>query len=222
MKFICEKKWPLLISGAFGLIAFVHLIKPNLGIDYIFLSFILLALVPWVRPLIKSFELPGGLKIELKETQIAFEKTAISTILKIDDVYQRQAVTSPELKTDEMDNLSLLRSVASSDPNLAFVGFRIEIEKRIRTLALKNNLEADRTSLGKLVNELRFKEILEPNMVTGLMDLIGLGNKAAHGAEVEPSAARWLLDVGPSIIVKLDNAINSTLSDSNDSNKASS
>lgn len=199
------KKYLPWISGAAIFFALIHLIKPTLGIDYIFLSFVLLALLPWVLPFIKSLELPGGLKIELKEIREAIQKA--STTLKIDDVYQRQTVTSTELKAGNKDNLALLRSVADSDPNLALVGFRIEIEKRIRELAIKNNIEADRASLGRLVNELRFKEILEPNMVAGLMDLIGLGNRAAHGAEVEQSAAQCLLDVGPNIIAKLDEAI---------------
>ena len=200
-----KKYLPWVISGVSVLLALLHLLKPALGIDYIFLSFVLLALLPWALPLIKSFELPGGVKVEFKETKAATDK--ISTTLQVDDIYHRQKVSSPEIQEEKKQNFELLRTIAESDPNLAFVGFRIEVEKRIRKLGQINNIEIERVSLAKLVNELRFKEILSPNIVSGLMDLIGLGNKAAHGADVEPSAANWLLDIGPNIIAKLDETI---------------
>ena len=36
------------------------------------------------------------------------------------------------------------------------------------------------------------------------MELVALGNRAAHDATVSSDAGSWLLDVGPSILLKLD------------------
>jgi hypothetical protein len=42
---------------------------------------------------------------------------------------------------------------------------------------------------------------------SGLMELIALGNRAAHGAAVSPDAGSWMLDVGPSILLQLDTLV---------------
>jgi hypothetical protein len=39
------------------------------------------------------------------------------------------------------------------------------------------------------------------------MDLVALGNRAAHGVEVSPNAADWVLDIGSSIILVMDNLL---------------
>jgi len=41
------------------------------------------------------------------------------------------------------------------------------------------------------------------------MDLVALGNRAAHGVEVSQNAADGVLDVGSSIILELDNLLSS-------------
>jgi hypothetical protein len=48
-------------------IALLHLIFPNLKIDAITVTLLLIALVPWLSPLFKSLEFPGGWKIEFQE-----------------------------------------------------------------------------------------------------------------------------------------------------------
>ena len=87
------------------------------------------------------------------------------------------------------------------------VAFRIEIEKRIRAIAENSQIRTYRASLGKLIRELQEKERLPPEVSVGLMDLVALGNRAAHGVEVDPPAADWVLDIGASIILKLDNIL---------------
>ena len=49
------------------LIALAHLIWPSLSIDAITLTLLFISLIPWLSPLFKSLEFPGGLKIEFKE-----------------------------------------------------------------------------------------------------------------------------------------------------------
>jgi len=45
--------------------ALSHLIWPKAAIDSIFIALIVLAAIPWLAPLLRTFELPGGFKFEL-------------------------------------------------------------------------------------------------------------------------------------------------------------
>lgn len=51
------------------LVAFARLVWPDLKIDIVTLGLIALAILPWVAPLIKSIEIPGVGKVELREMQ---------------------------------------------------------------------------------------------------------------------------------------------------------
>ena len=55
-------------------IAAVHLLWPTAAIDGITLTLILVAVLPWVAPLFKSVELPGGVKVEFQELEKARER----------------------------------------------------------------------------------------------------------------------------------------------------
>jgi hypothetical protein len=92
-----------------------------------------------------------------------------------------------------------------TSPELALVGLRIELEKRLRALAELNRIEYwDRKSLGRLVRELGEREVL-PQTATGpLLDLVAIGNRAAHGAEVTEDAAKWARGLGPVLLRTLD------------------
>ena len=74
-------------------------------------------------------------------------------------------------------------------------------------MASKHNLDTFRKPLSSIVRELQNRKLIPINEASGLMDLIRLGNNAAHGADVSPDAANWVLDVGPSILDSLDRLI---------------
>jgi hypothetical protein len=93
--------------------------------------------------------------------------------------------------------------VSDQDPNLALVGLRIEIEKRLRALAEKHQIPSQR-SLIRLFDELRKRNILNDAYMSGLQELVMAGNQAAHGAEVEHRVAEWAFDYGPVILTALD------------------
>lgn len=67
-----ERKIPLkgirlTISIVALLLAFLHIFCPLVDIDSIALVLLAVAALPWVTPLVKSIELPGGLKLEFAE-----------------------------------------------------------------------------------------------------------------------------------------------------------
>jgi hypothetical protein len=75
------------ITIAAIVIAFIHLIWPSLSIDAITITLLFIALVPWLSPLFKSLEFPGGWKIEFQEmkeqlgTMIAKQTEPVSEAL---------------------------------------------------------------------------------------------------------------------------------------------
>lgn len=61
------KRLASLITVCSLALAVVHLNWPRLNIDAITLGLLAFALLPWLRSIIKSVELPGGVKLELQE-----------------------------------------------------------------------------------------------------------------------------------------------------------
>lgn len=51
-----------------------HLVWPRLSLDVTSTILLIVALLPWLAPVIKSIELPGGFKIEVQDLKAATEK----------------------------------------------------------------------------------------------------------------------------------------------------
>jgi len=192
------------ISLVSCLLAITHIIWPTLGIDATTIALLILAAFPWLIPVLKSVELPGGVKIELKDAKAATDKV-ISELPFQPTVLETEETPGVRIRTyDASSTVDALRNVAKRDPNLALVGFRIEIEKRIFGIAEKAGIKTEHSNLSRLVRELQRQKVLPAQVASGLTELTNLGNRAAHGAEVTPDAAEWVLDAGPSILLNLD------------------
>src|SRR5690606_32134698 len=61
-----------------------------------------------------------------------------------------------------------LRAVADTDPNLALVGLRIEIEKKLRQVAEHHGIIAERKPVGVLLRELVRKGVIPDDVRDGL------------------------------------------------------
>jgi len=182
----------LLISIAAGVLIIVHIIWPNLTIDVITLGLLVVLILPWLTSIIKSAEFPGGWKIEFQDIQSAGAKVAEDNTIII------QA---------ESDSRPSYIDISTTDPNLALVSLRIEIEKRLRTLAKQYQIKENRP-MGVLFNDLRKVGVLSDPSVSGLQELIMAGNQAAHGARVDSAVASWAFDFGPQILAVLDAKLN--------------
>jgi len=62
-----------LISVGALLVAVVHLVWPDLGIDAVTLALFVIAIAPWLGPIFSSVELPGGWKFEYQQIQRQME-----------------------------------------------------------------------------------------------------------------------------------------------------
>lgn len=184
----------IVVSAGAVAIAILHLVKPNLTIDGITLVLLLVAVVPWLLPLFKSVELPGGVKLEFQDLQ-ATERRA------------EQAGLLTEIPPPQPAHEYSFQIVADEDANLALAGLRIEIERRLGRLAENAGLGSTKLSITRLLRLLGDKGILTSEQRSVLADMVGLLNSAAHGAIADMQSAQWALDVGPRLLATLDKRI---------------
>ena len=196
----------ILVSFVAIVISAAHIFMPSVTIDAITLILFLLAVLPWLLPYIKEFEIPGVVKISLPETKAATDKLGEDQIIKLKPVHLKADTLPPRVTVtgSKEPPFEYLRRASETEPNLALVGFRIEIEKRIIRLAETSGISTDRVGLHRLVGELVERDVISKSSASGLIELIALGNQAAHGANVTREAAEWVLDVGPSILMRLE------------------
>lgn len=182
-------QWPLkaLVTVGCMAVVLVRIYRPDIRMDGVNCTLLVLAILPWLSSLIKSFEMPGGWKIEFQDVSKAGAKVTGGTA--------SQALQGTADAT--------LADISEIDPNLALVALRIEIEKRVRALARHFELPEKRP-LGALMQDLSKMNAAPPDVVAGLRDLVALGNNAAHGARVEPAAAHWAVTQGPAVLGALD------------------
>jgi hypothetical protein len=195
------------ISGFCFLLLVLHVIWPKLSLDLTSTIILVVGLIPWLAPVIKTIELPGGFKIEVQDLKAATEKIVGS---EAEPIKARSAnIQTIPADSEKAASFATLRQLAQEDPNLTLVGFRIELERRLNALAAKHDLVTYPKSAGQLLRVLQEKSLIPSKMASGLADLVALGNQAAHGAEVSANAARWVLDTAPEVLNELDRLIRS-------------
>ena len=176
------------------LLALAHLLWPHLAIDAIALALIVIAILPWLAPLVKSLELPGGWKVEFQDLQKAASRAETAGLLS-NEPSQKEAAFS-------------FQSIASRDPNLALAGLRIELEKRLSLLVEIHGLTSRRAmGVGQSLRALAQAQVLSNEERSILADMVNMLNSAVHGAEVDSRAAEWAIEVGPRLLTSLDERV---------------
>lgn len=185
-------------------VALVRVYFPDLRIDGVTATLLFLAAIPWFAPLFRSIELPGGLKLEFRELLEAQQKVEASGLVDTESV----------LLGDTSDrHVYSFEAVAADDANLALAGLRIEIESRLRQMAVEVSASNRPKSLRGMIDALKASEILNSQEVGALNDLLPLLNQAAHGAETDPRAAEWALDFGSRLLDSLEDRASESKAD---------
>ena len=199
----------ILISSAGLFILLARLIWPMIKVDAISLGLLIVAILPWLSSLIESAEFPGGWKIKFRDIQQAGAKITAgeetSPTTSPTTTTTSTTTTLPPEALEVKTQLSFI-DVIDRDPNLALVGIRIEIEKRIRKLAEIEGLKLNQP-LSRLLRELNQRGVLSQMVFSGLQEIVSAGNQAAHGAKVEPSVTDWAFDMGQNILLAMDRKI---------------
>ena len=186
------RKTQITITVVALLIIGIHLKWPELKIDSITLTLLLIAVVPWLSQIFKSLELPGGWKIEFRDLQNAKKRADEAGLL------------SGKVKSGTSYSFQL---VADDDPNLALAGLRIEIEKRLNQIAESYQMDVGHSSAGQLLRLLGQRNFISLQEQSVLADMMGLLNGAVHGAKIDSRAVGWAMDVGPRLLASLDEKI---------------
>ena len=172
------------------LLIFVHIIWPQAAIDGITLGLIVIAIIPWLAPLFKSLQLPGGVKIEYQD----LEKT------------EKQIKDAGLLPKKPAKKAYDFVPSPSDDPTIALAWLRIEIEKRLRKLIQERKLSEEKGSKRNLY-VLYKNDVLSDEERQALSDLVEILSQAIHGVPVEQSAADWAIEIGPMVLKALDNKL---------------
>lgn len=182
------------ISVLAALLIVVHLMWPSLSIDSITIALLLIGVALWLIGVIQSAKLPGGWEITFRDLKAASDKIeAEKSVLPTNEKLQQRAAVH---KIEDV-------RIVDTDANLALVSVRIEIEKRLRTLARLFEVN-DSLPLTHLFRELRKKEVLSHPAFNSLEEIVSAGNRAAHGASVEPDVLKWATNNGWKFIGGLD------------------
>ncbi len=139
-------------------------------------------------------EISGQTVASVGETAIRGLQTAVASSPGVDG--------AP--KAAETGSTAMLPT-SSMDPNLALVALRIEIERRLTSLAGTADIAGPpRNSTRRMIDLLTRQGVLPYPVAEALLRLVDLGNRAAHGVEVAPEAGTWAQDEGPRLLAALD------------------
>jgi hypothetical protein len=187
----------LVVTLAALVLALVHILFPQVAIDGVALVLIVIAIVPWLAPLFRSLELPGGWKVEFQDLQKFAAKADDAGLLAhpVALPHGAPAAATPDYA---------FQAVADRDPNLALAGLRIELEKRLVELCRRHGIGTNMQGMGRLLRELAKIGVLNADEEAVLADLVQMLNAAVHGAEVDPRATEWAMDVGPQLILAFE------------------
>ena len=113
----------IIFSVLFVTLAILHVVFPQVSIDSTFIILIFIALIPWSVPYIKALEISGIGKVELidRETKEKMQENMQNLSLEI--------VGANNLPAQGLNRS--LDDIVQSDPKLALVALRIELEKTL-------------------------------------------------------------------------------------------
>ncbi len=219
----------IIFSVVAGGLLLLHLIWPHISLDLGSVVLLVIALAPWAAPVIKSMEFPGGFKISFQDIQRATEKitsaepppskTGVGHKLPSEarsegvgeakaeagSIKEGESTTPAPYRPSQEQTLEHLRDVAELSPNLALVGLRVEIERKLKDIAEAYGIRPRTGSAGGILHLLQKRGVLRPTLAEGIRELVSFGNEAAHSrAAVSREAAGLALDRAPEVLGALD------------------
>lgn len=180
----------ILLSSVIGFFLILHTVEPESNVDATTLGLLGLLIAVWCLPLAKSVTLPGGAKIDLRDSSL---KVAIDSRRSLE-------VTQPTIRTAGTNLENTWQRLLSSDRNLALAGLRIEIERLLREMGKRTGLSDDRIAMGSLVARLAESGTLSDSEQRLIQSVLSVCNRAVHGANVTPEAAALTADLGDTVV----------------------
>jgi hypothetical protein len=174
------------------LVLTVHLLFPQIRIDTLALTFLFFSFIPWIFPFFRSVELPGGVRIELRELKEIQKQMAEIGLLK---------------KRKKGRKKYSFESISAQDPSLALIGLRIELERILRSIAQANGLKERKKNIQKLTLSLSRADAITTEEQLVIHDLLSLLDPVARGAFVDVQVFQWAMTTGVAILESLETKV---------------
>ncbi|MGD0707579.1 MAG: hypothetical protein ABSA51_03905 [Anaerolineaceae bacterium] len=186
-----SKNVQLAITVGAILVAVAHLIWPKLTIDSITVLLFVIAVIPWLTPLFKSIEIPGGLKFEFQDLQKALTKA------------ENIGLISNNTQNLSRTDYSFQR-ISNNDPILALAGLRIEIERCLYKKAQENGFKKYYAGIEELLKFLYKEKLLSSAESSIIKDITMLLNSIVHSGAVDNESADLALAEGAKLLKGLE------------------
>jgi hypothetical protein len=173
----------------------VHFFLPQVKVDAIALFLFAFAVIPWLGRVFTKIELPGGMKFEYREFEIAAEEAKESGLI------QERAVSISGSQATLVDRGYI--HLLTSDPTLALAGLRIDLEQHLNKLASKRDIPP-RLSLLRLVSALVNAEVINQRQSKALLSILRSLNGAAHGEQIDSMQAEEVMKVGQELLQSIE------------------
>ena len=165
---------------------------------------ILIMLLPWLFPYIKEISFPGW-TITFRDIVNQLQKTADD-----ENVLEYPSeVSIPERKEKVITGVASEDPLVftAEDPNLVLAALRIELEKKIRELAIVSKISESGRTVYSILNSLVNQRRLPHSTSRYIGDILNICNLAVHGKAVDAYSAARVLKIGKEIIRWLDSRI---------------
>ncbi|HEY4078296.1 MAG TPA: hypothetical protein VGM26_15305 [Rhizomicrobium sp.] len=162
-------------------------------ISWITVALVGIAMFPWFVRYISAVELPAGVKISLRERA---ERLGV----------EAQTIVSAAPVSPETGDLF---QAVLANPDVALAGLRIEIERRLLTMArLASDFSSDRiVSITWLVRQLEQRDVIASREAELLLELIPVLNAASHARAISSDIRSWVVQAARPMLGYLDGRI---------------
>lgn len=197
----------IIFSTFFFILAIVIILfdwaKEN--INGMVITLFIIAFLPWIIKYVKSVD-AFGVKVELVSEQ---QKKKIDEIIEPISKEEIDSILNDNKykKEKEIYQCNAINSILNSDDEISkLVLGRYEIEKIIRKLSEKNNLDISAKSTIYLARELYKNKYISSNEYESIEELMPILNKAIHSNlnDVDQSQIDWIIQKVIRIIEYLD------------------
>jgi hypothetical protein len=179
-----------LVSLGALIVLIVYLIWP-FSLNPVVIVLLCIIILPWLSPVLKSVELPFGVKIEFQDLK------------KVEEKAERVGLVSHSTSTLLKPTYSF-QSVAGEDPRLALAGLRIELETRLIDLLKAKGYQASGRGIVGAVRQLAESDVLSHQETSALLDIVIILNKAVHGAQLDEQTSHRALDLGVRVLQAIE------------------
>ncbi len=185
-----------MFSGVSVGLLIIHMVDHKATIDYISVALLVLAGLPWILPLLRHLELPGGIKMDLKEGVEEVQQLA-----KQEGFIDSASVESIVQGPDDLVYEQLLKQ----DPNLALAAMRLNLERQLTSLLVdKTNIQF--AGIGRILEMLRQRGTISQSEYVVIQHIVPVLNKAVHGSTIDPHSARRIISIGLQLMHSLKDA----------------